>query len=158
MTLHGYESSNTGPKTDKLQETYNVINPKINFAEKDCYNNLITLANKHKPQLIVGSSMGGYLGYSLSNETNIPCLLFNPALIETFSGNIKPDVQIPSNTCSRKFIVIGKHDDVVNPVLLKKWLNENANNAVVFDENIGHRIPIDVYIDKVKYVMGLLTF
>ena len=157
MTLHGYESNNTGTKIERLREIYNVINPKINFTEKNCYRNLVKLAEKYKPNIIVGSSMGGYLGYHLSNETSIPCLLFNPAMIETGSGNVKPTVETTNNNLSRKFVVTGLHDEVVNPVLLKEWLIRNANNAVILEENMGHRIPESVYFENVQKILMLLS-
>lgn len=41
----------------------------------DIYDSLIT---KHKPQILIGHSMGGYWAITKSNQHNIPCIAINP--------------------------------------------------------------------------------
>ena len=146
--LHGLESSSNGEKADFLKAnfpntfipdlTYREVDPKILFDS--IYNQLVGQNIK----LIIGSSMGGYLGYCLCKKLGVSGLLFNPALSLNSlgiqfdnTGQLKPHLDI----------VIGQFDKVVNPQLTMDWLieNEDPTTYSVFYESIEHRIPIDVF-------------
>ena len=155
--LHGLESSSNGEKADFLKANfpntfipdlkYKEVNPKILFDS--IYNQLVGQNIK----LIIGSSMGGYLGYCLCKKLGVSGLLFNPALSLNSlgiqfdnTGQLKPHLDI----------VIGQFDKVVNPQLTMDWLieNEDPTTYSVFYENIEHRIPIDVFT---KHILKLTS-
>ena len=145
--LHGLESSSNGEKADLLKANFpNTFIPDLKYKEVDpkilfdsIYNQLVGQNIK----LIIGSSMGGYLGYCLCKKLGVRGLLFNPALasnslgIQFDKGQLKPHLDI----------VIGQFDKVVNPQLTMDWLieNEDPTTYSVFYESIEHRIPIDVF-------------
>jgi hypothetical protein len=147
--LHGLESSSNGEKADFLKANFpNTFIPDLKYKEVDSkilfdsiYNQLVGQNIK----LIIGSSMGGYLGYCLCKKLGVSGLLFNPALDSNSlgiqfdnTGQLKPHLDI----------VIGQFDKVVNPQLTTDWLieNEDPTTYSVFYEGIEHRIPIDVFI------------
>ena len=145
--LHGLESSSNGEKADFLKANFpNTFIPDLKYREVDpkilfdsIYNQLVGQNIK----LIIGSSMGGYLGYCLCKKLGVRGLLFNPALasnslgIQFDKGQLKPHLDI----------VIGQFDKVVNPQLTIDWLieNEDPTTYSLFYEGIEHRIPIDVF-------------
>ena len=145
--LHGLESSSNGEKADFLKDNFpNTFIPDLKYKEVDpkilfdsIYNQLVGQNIK----LIIGSSMGGYLGYCLCKKLGVRGLLFNPALasnslgIQFDKGQLKPHLDI----------VIGQFDKVVNPQLTIDWLieNEDPTTYSLFYEGIEHRIPIDVF-------------
>ena len=146
--LHGLESSSNGEKADFLKANFpNTFIPDLKYREVDpkilfdsIYNQLVGQNIK----LIIGSSMGGYLGYCLCKKLGVSGLLFNPALSLNSlgiqfdnTGQLKPHLDI----------VIGQFDKVVNPQLTMDWLieNEDPTTYSVFYESIEHRIPIDVF-------------
>ena len=146
--LHGLESSSNGEKADFLKANFpNTFIPDLKYKEVDpkilfdsIYNQLVGQNIK----LIIGSSMGGYLGYCLCKKLGVSGLLFNPALSLNSlgiqfdnTGQLKPHLDI----------VIGQFDKVVNPQLTMDWLieNEDPTTYSVFYESIEHRIPIDVF-------------
>ena len=155
--LHGLESSSNGEKADLLKANFpNTFIPDLKYKEVDpkilfdsIYNQLVGQNIK----LIIGSSMGGYLGYCLCKKLGVSGLLFNPALSLNSlgiqfdnTGQLKPHLDI----------VIGQFDKVVNPQLTMDWLieNEDPTTYSVFYENIEHRIPIDVFT---KHILKLTS-
>ena len=146
--LHGLESSAYGEKSDFLKNNFpNTFIPELKYKEIDpktlfdsIYNQLVGQNIK----LIIGSSMGGYLGYCLCKKLGVSGLLFNPALdLNSLgiqfdnTGQLKPHLDI----------VLGEFDKVVNPQLTIDWLfkNEDSTTYSVFFESIEHRIPLDVF-------------
>jgi hypothetical protein len=147
--LHGLESSPTGEKANFLNSNFsNTFIPELRYKEIDPKTLFDTIYNQlvgKNISLIIGSSMGGYLGYCLCKKLGVNGLLFNPALAGNSlgiqfdnSGQLKPHLDI----------VLGQFDKVVNPQLTIDWLlnNEDSTNYSVFYESIEHRIPIDVFM------------
>ena len=74
---------------------------------------------------IIGSSFGGMLGYWLSEKHKIPALLFNPAL------QIEKSIihfEINHNKSPYKLIILGKKDEIVDPIITSKFLNKNLHD------------------------------
>lgn len=147
LILHGYESSHNPPRLKKLQQ-YDIINPKLNFSDPNLFNEICKIIATTNPDLIVGSSMGGYLGYYVAKKTNVPALLFNPAMIETNTGAIKPII-IDYKSNVPITIISGVYDAVVDTDKLERWFKQNYNNYVFVKEQFEHQIPDNIYI---KYV------
>ena len=80
MYLHGLESSNVCDKVDFMREHANVLAPSIDYSKSNIEEELMYMVESFQPDLIIGSSMGGYVGMLLANHYNIDCLVFNPAL------------------------------------------------------------------------------
>jgi hypothetical protein len=156
LVLHGLESPANPSRLDVLRKDYNIIADEMHYlTDSNIYSHTLDKIKKDKIDLIVGSSMGGYLGYYIAKKLNVPALFFNPALIETSSATKKPPVKIENGT-PKMYIVIGSKDDVVNPDVLKTWLKDNGKNFEIFNENIGHRIPDNIYIDYVNKIANLI--
>ena len=146
LYLHGLMSSNQSPKVDWLRELrHNVYKPKLNYKEdgKTIFNDLEQLCEKQHIDLIIGSSMGAYLGFHLSNRFNIATLLFNPSLAPNEVS--KPDAKVVKNDSVLHTIVIGRNDDVVIPKNTIKFLEHRKANFVYTFENNGHRTPLDIF-------------
>ena len=146
--LHGLESSNSGLKSQFLNSNFkNTYIPELKYKEElseDLFGRVYKELVGKKIRLIIGSSIGGYLAYSLCRKLNCPGLLYNPALIDNSIG-IKFDETgeyLPKLT-----IVLGKYDNVVNSQSVVNFLNINYNNSMfdIFYENMGHRIPIEIF-------------
>ena len=90
MYLHGLESSNVCDKVDFMRERANVLAPSIDYSKSNIEEELMYMVESFQPDLIIGSSMGGYVGMLLANHYNIDCLVFNPAL---HSRSIEPKIE-----------------------------------------------------------------
>ena len=139
--LHGLESEAGGPKVSFLAEKGMVYAPAMNYESLNLHEFILTLG---MPDLIIGSSMGGYVADVIGSRLGVDVLLFNPAL---HSRTIPVNHEYYNNYYKRT-IVLGTEDDVIDPEITKKLWSVHGNNAE-FDEveGMGHRTPLDVFIN-----------
>lgn len=150
--LHGLRSSPKSEKVDFLRSLgHNVYNPLIDYQDYNIYFNMEKEIKKFNPDWIIGSSMGGYLGYHYARVFNIRALLFNPAFKimdneKSYITNIKtPDL-------NQKYfplieIHLGKNDDIVDKDVTENFIQKNLPKYSynIISHNFGHRIPLDSF-------------
>ena len=90
LYLHGLESSNVCDKVDFMRERANVLAPSIDYRKSNIEEELMYMVESFEPDLIIGSSMGGYCGLMLANYYNVECIAFNPA---SHSRPIEPNLK-----------------------------------------------------------------
>ena len=155
MYLHGLESSNVCDKVDFLRERADVLAPSIDYNKPNIEQELMYMFEAFKPDLIIGSSMGGHVGLMLANYYNIDAIVFNPAI---HSRSIEPRLDIlearEPNFNFQPVVVLGMEDDVVNPLITKEILDDALFYCDIEEvEDLGHRIPFDVFVNIYnKYV------
>jgi len=139
--LHGLESEAGGTKVSFLAEKGMVHAPIMDYETLDLDEFIYTLG---MPDLIIGSSMGGYVADIIGSRLGVDVLLFNPAL---HSRSIGLDYKYYSNLYKRT-IILGTEDNIINPKYTKK-LWDIFNNEAIFDEieGMGHRTPLDIFIN-----------
>ena len=155
LYLHGLESSNVCDKVDFLKENAVVIAPSIDYSKPSLEEELLYIVEKFSPDVIIGSSMGGYVGMMLANKYNIDCVLFNPTIhSRPMEPNLKSLVYEDAKHSFKSVVVLGLEDDVIDPAK-----SEDILEQVDFDceiervEGLGHRIPFDVFVNIYnKYV------
>ena len=155
MYLHGLESSNVCDKVDFLKEHNIVLAPSIDYRKSNIEEELMYMVEAFQPDLIIGSSMGGFVGMALANRYDIKCIVFNPAI---HSRSIEPnlpslqydDVHFGFNP----IIVLGLEDDIIDPAKSEDLLEQmDIECEIKRVEGLGHRIPFDVFVDIYnKYV------
>jgi len=142
LFLHGLESNNKSSKVKCMLELgHEVLAPALNyFDNKNLYQETLDKLMKFEPDMIVGSSMGGYFAYHLGTHYETNLLLLNPALpYRSFDPPILPD----GSEKSRMWALIGKNDDVVDPSLNKEILNGAGAMITIGDH--AHRTPVKVF-------------
>ena len=145
LYLHGLNSTNITPRTDWLEQFGKVINPSLSYQNiPDTYRTIEKLIQKYHPDIIVGSSMGGYLGFHLGNYYRIPTLLLNPALIMTVL--VRPDNRFFASD-AKHTISLGKKDPVIIPEITKQLLKEWRQRYQIFEYDIEHQTPFEVFLD-----------
>lgn len=145
LYLHGLYSSPNPEKMAALSALgLQPTNPQIDYARKDVFSWLHEMALDIKPAYIVGSSMGGYVGYYLAKLLNTPALLFNPAF--RFKNTAAPEVEKESMHNPQFHIVMGAHDDVVLPHETLSFLLEAPGNYEIWLEHeMGHQVPLPFF-------------
>ena len=140
LFLHGLESEQGGPKVDFLSSVAYVHAPDMDYKEKNwSIDKLIDLVDECNPDLIIGSSMGGYLADVLGSYTGIEVLLFNPALhSRTIDFNLRYGKEGYKRT-----IVLGKDDTVILPERTKELVGDTAE--IVEIEEMGHRTDLNTF-------------
>ena len=151
LYLHGLESPQGGEKVDFLSTKSYVHAPALDYTRSDIFPFLIETIENFKPDLIIGSSMGGYSAFILGALYKIPVLAFNPAL---HSRTIEPNFpEFVKLHYPEKFtIVLGENDTIIDGNKTINYLKDYIKDkwAVYKIENIkkmGHRVPLDVFIN-----------
>jgi len=141
--LHGLESESGGPKVSFLAEKGMVYAPNMDYVTLDLSEFIFTLG---MPDLIIGSSIGGYVADIIGSQLGVDVLLFNPALHNRTV--IKEFNEDYGSQPYKRTIVLGTEDHVINPEITKnirpKWDNEATFDEI---EGMGHRTPLDVFIN-----------
>ena len=156
LYLHGLESSNVCDKVDFLKENNVVLAPSLDYHKSNIEEELMYMVESFQPDLIIGSSMGGFVGLALSNRYNIKCIAFNPAI---HSRPIEPNLPSLQHDDVRfgfsPVVVLGLEDDVIDPSKSEDLLeNMDIECEIERVEGLGHRIPFDVFVDIYnKYVI-----
>jgi predicted esterase YcpF (UPF0227 family) len=145
LFLHGLESSNECPKVDFLKSVSNCYAPKIDYTRTDLENNLFDVVEQFSPNVIIGSSLGGYVASLLSSYFNIECIAFNPAIhSRPFDPMLNKLTSYSGNTNVRQIFVLGIDDDTVDPNITKE-LSKNMSHVEIEEvEGLGHRIPVEI--------------
>ena len=154
LFLHGLESSNKGEKVDFLKERAEVLAPKINYQDEALEEKLMYIVENFKPDFIIGSSMGGYVGSLLANKYGIKNLLYNPAI---HSRSIEPKLKHLPSFHANPFIdfniVLGNQDEVIDPEVSEEILANSEMDYQVERVDMGHRIDYAVFVDMYnKYI------
>jgi len=141
--LHGLESEAGGPKVSFLATKGAVYAPEMDYKTLDLEEFIETLG---MPDLIIGSSMGGYVADIIGSHLSVDVLLFNPALHNrTLIREFNEDY---GSQGYKRTIVLGTEDKVINPELTKKLWSVKGNEAIHDEiEGMGHRTPLDVFIN-----------
>ena len=143
--FHGLESSYISDKSEFLKKKFDdPFIPDLNYREdKNLFFSVLVEVEKRKPDLLIGSSMGGWFAYCMATCTGIPTLLFNPAL---HSRSIEVHTQILDKKGRHK-IILGLKDTVIDPIKTKSWVHKNGIGYFEFHEYeaLEHRIPLDVF-------------
>lgn len=156
LYVHGLES---GPLPDDKRIPlellgFTIISPDINYFNGDVLPMLKKIVDTEHPDFIVGSSIGGRVGYYLSNVTKVPALLFNPALDSPQSNELQPIPKFVQDVpkFENQFFVFGGNDDVVYPESTLDFLEHELDfwNDYKLIDSMAHRVPVDVLIDCIK--------
>jgi hypothetical protein len=153
--LHGLESSidQKDPKIEFLNKNFDkVYSPSINYKDNNTFSKLYKDIKSLKPDLIVGSSMGGYISYLIGRKLSIPVLLFNPAMVgRTFD----PAVDDSNLKNTRVDVRFGKGDAVISGIDVRKYFKDNKVSFNYKGYDGGHRVPADVFINSIKDILNL---
>ena len=153
LYLHGLDGDLAPEKRTVLEKYGKVLSPAIDYRTE--YNSIELLVEQFKNekiQVVIGSSLGGFVGYYIADAYKLPSLLFNPALASRSVSQKVPTYKDPY--LSFKQIVLGTQDDVVDPkgtlAFLAKNLQEHTNYDIHVRQELGHRISIDVFKQEVE--------
>jgi uncharacterized protein len=151
LYLHGLESKQGGLKVDFLANEFCVHAPAMDYKNPMLQNELEFIMRQFDPDLIIGSSMGGYVADILARSYGKPAILFNPALhnrsFDPKISNYTPDED--DILQERKIVILGKNDDVIPPYVTKIMLDSSHYYEVIIEE-MGHQTPLNIFIDTIN--------
>ena len=150
MFIHGLESKVPSEKTKWLDKTFTIMAPQIDYRKENIFNEVLQMAKEYNPALIIGSSMGGYFGYYIAAELNVPAILFNPAL--PYRTNIKPKVRNFNIHPKSVYFILGKNDNVIKAKDKIDWISENKHNidqVIIRLLDFEHGVPIGIFTKEI---------
>lgn len=152
LYLHGLESKLSDVKRVVLEKFGTVIAPDMDYkSNSEMYNYLMKTYKNESIDCIIGSSMGGFMGYHIAMHLGCPALLFNPALpIRSLNQNVPQNVVPKEN--QRFSIVLGSQDETVPAVYNLKYFSENLLPTVQFQikirPDLAHQIPLEIFEEE----------
>ena len=151
LYLHGLESKQGGPKVDFLAKEFCVYAPEMDYKNPMLQNEVDFIIRQFQPDLIIGSSMGGYVADILAQKYGIPAILFNPAVHNrSFDPAIEPLIEgEQADLQKKKIVVLGKNDEVIPPYITKIMFENNRYYKVVLKE-MAHQTPLNIFIDTIN--------
>ncbi|PNW26111.1 YqiA/YcfP family alpha/beta fold hydrolase [Formosa algae] len=159
LYIHGLNGSLSPEKRLVLEAYGHVFAPSIDYENAShSISDIINVYQDKTVNIVMGSSMGGFAGYYVSNHFQCPALLFNPALAK------RPVVQhitdIEYKTSPIKQFVLGSEDTVVfakdTLQFLASTIPFHPNYYIHLRNHLAHRIPLAVFKAEVEVFFDTL--
>ncbi|MCM4151002.1 hypothetical protein DHD05_05300 [Arenibacter sp. N53] len=153
LYLHGLNGSLSEEKR-KILQTYGIVqSPSINYElDDDSIENLRKQFQDKDVDVLIGSSIGGFVGFYLSIAIGRPALLFNPALASRSVNQNVPEYNNPHRSFKR--LVLGAQDQVVDPSgtlqFVSKTVKDNTDYHISLRQDLAHRIPLEIFEEEVR--------
>ena len=152
LYLHGLESKLSDVKRSVLEKFGTVIAPDMDYkSNSEMYEYIIRNYKNESSDCIIGSSMGGFMGYHVAMTLGCPALLFNPALpIRSLNQIVPQNIRPKAN--QRFLIVLGSQDETVPAISNLKYFSENLLPTVNFQikirPDLAHQIPLEIFDEE----------
>jgi hypothetical protein len=160
LYLHGLESKLSDVKRAVLEQFGAVIAPDLDYINNpEIFSFMMKACQNESVACIIGSSMGGFMGYYVAMKLDVPALLFNPALpIRSLNQ------EFPTDLCFKKqqrlSIVLGSQDETVPAVANLKFFSENLHPTVHYGikirPDLAHQIPLEVFEEECMFFLRSL--
>ncbi len=156
LYIHGLDSRPNPERISSLESNgHQVFALHLDYrTEPSSYLKLKQYAKGEQVEFIVGSSLGGLMGFWLGEELGLPCLLFNPAV---YFGRENANIQLENRIgCPRRWVVIGEKDEVVDPQISYQYFEDIAPQSqaqrVIRCQWLGHQIDPDTFREVQRWV------
>jgi len=150
LYIHGLHSNPNPLKLSILEKLgLEVVSPFIDYEKEkvEVYKRVRKIAQEDDIDLIIGSSLGGFIAYWLSRDIDKPALLFNPALyFESMQAYI-PKIKEQNNPAI--YVCLGEKDTQVAPQEVRKYLSKQVdvhnNTKVMMASWLAHGIDLKTF-------------
>lgn len=159
LYIHGLDSFPRPEKIDILKKAgLDTVALHLDYRQQlGVYQILKENAIQKNVEYIIGSSLGGLLGYLLSEDLGLPCLLFNPAM-EVLRQKAVYYNQIPEITeknCTVRYVVLGAKDETVSHKTSQDCFcqreRDGLHQRVITCDWLGHTIDLNTFYDMVNW-------
>ncbi|GAB4414814.1 MAG: hypothetical protein OHK0039_22940 [Bacteroidia bacterium] len=154
LYIHGLDSSPNPGRMQYLEARGHQVHAlHLDYRQQpDAYQILHDFACETGTQFIVGSSLGGFLGFWLAEALALPCLLFNPAMHVSLVEARIPAIE---RRCPQRWVVLGEIDTVVDPqagwVFFAAPAQQGPEQYVMLRQGLGHEIDPPTYAASVRW-------
>ena len=143
--FHGLESVGPGSKGVYLQGVVaDVYAPQVNYKDPADVQRIWNEVIEFQPDVVVGSSMGGWFALHVCMELDVVGALINPAVV---NRSLELDLQWKLNMTQPLFILAGLDDEAIPCAEAMNWLSDHNFTIDISYVRAGHRIPIKLFED-----------
>jgi predicted esterase YcpF (UPF0227 family) len=163
LFLHGLESKLSPEKRAILEKYGNVIAPDLDYkSNPNMIQHLYDTYQTQDINAIIGSSMGGFAAYHLSNSLGVCALLYNPALPHRNDIEQIIPTTLPINNPAFMQFVLGAQDDIIKAKDNLNYLAQHSNPTTDYEisikRDLAHQIPIEVFAHQTKAFFEQLCY
>jgi predicted esterase YcpF (UPF0227 family) len=163
LFLHGLESKLSPEKRAILEKYGNVIAPDLDYkSNPNMIQHLYDTYQTQDINAIIGSSMGGFAAYHLSNSLGVCALLYNPALPHRNDIEQIIPATLPVSNSAFIRIVLGAQDPIIKAKDNLNYLAQHSNPTTDYDitikKELAHQIPIEVFAHQTKTFFEQLCY
>jgi pimeloyl-ACP methyl ester carboxylesterase len=145
LYLHGLESKQGGSKVEYLTQTSSVFAPQMDYSNPQLAIVLEMMYQQFQPDVIIGSSMGGYAASYIASKYPVDVILLNPVTkTQLPSGVQKLDFLLDLSGERKVILSVGYADDVVDPFETFKAMVDFPNVNIIRGTH-SHRTPLNVF-------------
>ena len=124
----------------------------MDYRNTQTFSKVLAEIKSINPDLIVGSSMGGYFGYLIGSTLNMPTCLFNPAVHRSIEP-VVDNTKLKGNTNN---IFLGKSDKVITGSGVKAFFKKEGVGKFQYETYTGgHRVPYPVFVKSIAKCSGI---
>lgn len=163
LNIHGYNGSpDNSAKTALEALGHTVVSPSINYdseSPESIIEKLSSVLCDNSPDIIVGTSLGGFFAAVLSARNDLPVILVNPCLMPFvtlknlgYKGDVKKFVPLfwelsalkPYNTST----IVGGKDEIINHEITKALLDNERFDVFPDGKHSGATLPLKEFFSK----------
>jgi predicted esterase YcpF (UPF0227 family) len=124
-----------------------VYYPNIDYQNnRNLIHQYVNEIHSGRPTLLVGTSMGAYLAYHISNVLRCPALIINPTFFYKSGAEFRPSSSYLHNVDMNKDIILSGKDEELDHKRNIKFLKEfGFDNQIKVVDGLTHQIPLDVF-------------
>lgn len=151
--LHGLESQSSpdDPKIQFLNQVATAVwSPQIDYRDPLVMTTLLSGIEAFKPDLIIGSSIGGWAAHLIGNALGTPTLLYNPAVVQRLFTPPIPRSFNPTRSLAHHTLILGRQDNIIPSRHIIRWFTINCPHWTVHRYPGGHRVPLDVFCQSTQ--------
>ncbi|MCM1257660.1 MAG: hypothetical protein NC307_07375 [Roseburia sp.] len=170
LNIHGYNGDPANSAYLALREIgCDIISPTLDYdteMSENIFDRLLGIVRVHEPNVIVGTSLGGFYGALLSVRTKKPLILVNPCLMPFltlprlgYKGEIQSYISLFGELSEFKSsyvsAIVGGSDEVIDTHDFTEILCGNPRYKVIpGGEHSGDTLPLKEYFTIILRYMG----
>ncbi|MBR5113275.1 MAG: hypothetical protein IK097_07635 [Clostridia bacterium] len=166
LNIHGYQGEPQNSAFTALREAGydNIVSPSIDYdavTPNSVIESLKFIVSQKKPDIITGTSLGGFFAAVLSAETGLPAILINPCLMPfyhlpelDYKGDITQFIALfgllQKLDRDKVSCIIGGSDEVINThSFTENFLKNERFRIVPEGKHSGSTLPLKEYFGEV---------
>lgn len=165
LNIHGYKGNPENSAYIALCELgYKSFSPAIDYdaTETDkIFQYLDNIIDEYKPDLIIGTSLGGFFAAVISSQRNMPAILVNPCLMPfvtlprlEFKNDIRPFIkkfaELHKISSDNIYTITGRCDEIIDyHDFTKKMFGNKYYREIPDGKHSGATLPLKEYFSLI---------